>query len=217
MKCFRKLQILLIIATFGIWYIICRLLFDIELSHDLKYFKSKYFDVNDLYKSYSDDGFIFDTDKEIPLIFMRKAHITTGPTSFLITNKYFYYRLSRTKRIRDTGKAVTGKIFLGDIKKFDTKDHTVMDMVSIFVNGDLIGAFDAEEEKISAWHLKEYFSGLTLQGDSLITSVDKVPVVDQKKESDSVVKLKQLKDLFDQGVLTEEEFNTKKQELLNKL
>ena len=55
------------------------------------------------------------------------------------------------------------------------------------------------------------------QGDSLITSVDKVPVVDQKKESDSVVKLKQLKDLFDQGVLTEEEFNTKKQELLNKL
>jgi len=211
-----SLSTLMIIATWGIWYFIVKRLYGEEISQDIEYCKRfpRNMRMGSLYNLYKDE-FMFDTDKEMPLFFHKGGILS--PSRFLITNKNFYYSLTRTKKIRDTNYTVKGKIFLGDIKLVDAKPHTTTDSVSIIINSNLIGVFNAFQERRSADVLVKYLSGLALRGDSLITSVEQVPAAAQTKEADSITKIKQLKDLLDQGALSEEEFNTEKQKLLKQM
>ena len=67
-----------------------------------------------------------------------------------------------------------------------------------------------------------FMSGILSNKQTLLDKVESTqtqeqPVIVQSSEPDIATKIKQIKDLLDQGVLTEDEFNTKKQDLLDKM
>jgi len=84
------------------------------------------------------------------------------------------------------------------------------------INGEFIGALTASEIGLCKM-LQNYMSPLTLNNDLLDKSIESVksePIKSVESEPDVITKMKQLKELFDEGILTEEEFISKKKVLL---
>lgn len=65
--------------------------------------------------------------------------------------------------------------------------------------------------------LEDYFQGLCLNNEEFITCRSTTQPSVELNKNDIPAKIKQLKELFDGGSLTQEEFDTKKKELLDKM
>ena len=89
-----------------------------------------------------------------------------------------------------------------------------MNMRQIVIDGDVLGGFGHETKKK---FFQEFLEGISYQNSELFPEIAKQTIPIQSNEPDAATKIKQLKELFDQELITEEEFNSKKSELLKEM
>ena len=107
-----------------------------------------------------------------------------------------------------------------DISKFDLTGGKLRTATLIIV--DFECSIGLTGPKQNREYVTTFMTGLLQNKQTLLDKVESTqtqeqPVIVQSSQSDIDTKIKQIKDLLDQGVLTEDEFNTKKQELLDKM
>ncbi|MCF8124566.1 MAG: SHOCT domain-containing protein [Desulfarculaceae bacterium] len=161
-----------------------------------------------------DDFAPFDIEKEVPLLLLRDV---TGQFKLLATNMFIYFKLDKSKKMKDTHKLTVGKIPIHKIESFEVNRGFGGNSCDIFVNGELVGGlvFDNVTDVTT---LTNFLLKLTPKLDKLITYRPK----DKKdksidSEEDIPQKLEKLAKLKENGIISEEEFNNKKSELLDRM
>jgi hypothetical protein len=145
----------------------------------------------------------YDPAEEMPLLFLRPF---AGP-SFLATNNRLYYHFWRSRSI--SSQMLKGKVDLASIQVVDVKTGITGAVVNLLFNGTSIGAF-SPENKTEARLVRDYLAAVP-NYISEKPSPEKAVVA---AEPDALTKIERLKALYDQGVVSEEEFESKKKELL---
>lgn len=160
----------------------------------------------------------YDINTEVPLILYE--HGMVFEAIILITNKKLYYNLAASKKGRDIGNIQNGSISLDTISQVEVKPGAVGISAEIFVNGNRLGGFDIDKKK-NATILNAFLTPLATNNDELITDKEKstqgVTASKQPEKPDVATRIKQLKELLDQGIINENEFNDKKGALLAQL
>ena len=161
----------------------------------------------------------FDVENELVILYYDNE-AWVDHNVMLITNENLYYWLSSGKKILDVDEN-TGKIPLENLKgKIQIAGWLSHEII---INGNLLGGIDiATVDDSTKKLLQQFFDGISLNNEQYITkrsaNISNQPqVVVQTNEPDIATKIKQIKDLLDQGILSEDEFNTKKQDLLDKM
>jgi len=154
-----------------------------------------------------------DIEKEIPLVLAFAGGAMAGRTWIIVTNENVYFRLD--KKCGAINQHVQGNLSLQQIDNVEFKNKWPL-CLKMNINGEFIGALTASEIGLCKM-LQNYMSPLTLNNDLLDKSIESVksePIKSVESEPDVITKMKQLKELFDEGILTEEEFISKKKVLL---
>ena len=138
----------------------------------------------------------------------------------LITNENLYYWLSSGKKILDVDEN-TGKIPLENLKgKIQIAGWLSHEII---INGNLLGGMDiATVDDSTKKLLQQFFDGISLNNEQYITkrlaNISNQPqVVVQTNEPDIVTKIKQLNEFKEKGLISEEDFNSKKEEILKEM
>ena len=98
-----------------------------------------------------------------------------------------------------------------------------LNLHEIIINGNLLGGIDIATVNDSTKKLlQQFFDGISLNNEQYITkrsaNISNQPqVVVQTNEPDIVTKIKQLNEFKEKGLISEEDFNSKKTELLDKM
>jgi len=181
-------------------------------------------DIDKLKKIY-ETGANFDIVKEIPLFYYMYGGIILDLEWLLITNIKLYYNIMRSKKSRDSDSFNLGSISLADITGTSV-DHSSLLFAGLkglqsefTINGQLLGAINVTS-KSTGGIIHDYLSVLALRNQELITDRGQpARPYDNggSTEPDIPTKIKQLKGMLDDKIITEEEFHAKKQELLEKM
>jgi len=140
---------------------------------------------------------------------------------FFITNVNFYYNLGQVGKV--IGDQRIGKIPWKDFKTFEIGKGVINFVLT--VNGEEIGSmgwggknknFIVEMLRQITMNHSLLFPGQEKESEPQAAPSVQEPIV-VKSETDIPSQIKQLKELLDQDILTEDEFNTKKQDLLDKM
>lgn len=171
--------------------------------------------INDLksaYKLYAS----FNMENEIPIFWLKGAH----DEGILFTNSAMYYSLSASKKFADRNTMNRGRLGYEEIQTFEYKKAILTENIEITINGSMIGATLIMDHK----KVKGAFSLIinNVFGPQRARIIPDTPIGNTKQNIDTSgldvsIKLKQLKELFDGGIITEDDFNKKKQELLSKI
>jgi hypothetical protein len=143
-----------------------------------------------------------DFDQELMLDFYWE-----NKTGFLLTNEFMYLSLSG-QSITD----VTTRIYkkeLGSIKEFTVKKSWVHS--EILLNGESLGTFQLSGG--GKKFIRLLLDSISNRCQEHFSSIDHP---DSNQESD-LDKLKKLKEMFDSGVLNEDEFNSQKEKILDRM
>jgi len=155
----------------------------------------------------------FDPASEVVLMVYDNGARISDPLCFLVTNTTFYYRLVGGKGWTDT-KTKTNRIPLQNIKgKVEVKGWSSHELI---FDGNILGGIDLNQrdDKKAKRMLEDYFQGISMNRDTFFSSQNKTTDTNSK---DLMSSLKQLKELLDQGIINESEFNQKKAEILSKM
>lgn len=179
-------------------------------------------DIKKLYEIYTMFA-NFDIINEIPLFYYRYGGTLSELESILITNLKIYYNLLRSKK--DSSDYSTGSINLESITSTEAKPSSLLFaglkgiQIELYINGQLLGAFNVYSKKTGRL-VNDYLSALAFRNQEMIVdrqqSVQSANVGNHS-DTDIATKLNQLKGLLDNGILTEEEFNAKKKELIERM
>jgi len=132
--------------------------------HELDHGKA--IDLDKLYAANS-EWINIDINNEIPLLFHKIG--TMSPSCVLLTNTTLYYNMPRSKKSGDAKQLSMGKIDIADITQFDTKPHSIMDMITVIVNNNEVGAFNCNKAHgKSANNLRKLFQSIIMKKNSLL-------------------------------------------------
>ena len=159
-------------------------------------------------------------EKEIPLAMLFEG-VLDDRKWIIITNDKVYFRLN--KSVKDIANIKAdfnqGNIDLHKINSVEFKVK-LLAFLEMHINGELIGSLTKQKGLCKV--MNDYMSYLPSLLDEEPETIISKPVTStttesDKSEPDITTKLKQLKVLFDEGILTEEEFTSKKKELLKQM
>ncbi|BCS88179.1 hypothetical protein [Pseudodesulfovibrio sediminis] len=152
------------ILFWGVPMIFRSKLYPKAIVHELDHGKA--IDLDKLYAACS-EWIDIDINNEIPLLFHKIG--TLSPSCVLLTNTTLYYNMPKSKKSGDARQPSMGKIDIADITQFDTKPHSIMDMITIIVNGNEIGAFNCKKaHNRSANNLRKMLQSIIMKKNSLI-------------------------------------------------
>lgn len=170
------------------------------------------------YKSYGH----FHLQNETPVIWV--SNLEKG---LLFTNLAIYYHMQATKKIFDMNNKVKGVINYENINKIKFERALLTDQMELFVNDSLVGAilFGASlRGKGALSSFVETFLGPSKEKyipDSLKNnnafSASKESNSPSSESNDVTIRLKQLKQLLDDDIINQDDFECKKKELLDEM
>ena len=132
--------------------------------HELDHGKA--IDLDKLYAAHS-EWINMDINREMPLLFHKIGSMS--PSCVLLTNTTLYYNMPRSKKSGDAKQQTMGKIDIADITHFDTKPHSIMDMITLTVNNNEIGAFNCKKAHgKSANNIRKLFQSIIMKKNSLL-------------------------------------------------
>lgn len=132
--------------------------------HELDHGKA--IDLDKLYAANS-EWIDMDINKEMPLLFHKLG--TMSPSCVLLTNTTLYYNMPKSKKSGDARQQTMDKIDITDITQFDTKPHSIMDMITLTVNNNEIGAFNCKKaHNRSANNLRKLLQSIIMKKSSLL-------------------------------------------------
>ena len=180
--------------------------------------------IDELYEIYT-DGANFDLKKEIPLFFFTYGSVLLEREWFLITNCRLYFHLPRSKKVNDAIAFNSGSLALETINATEVKSSSLTLALfkglqaELFINNQLIGSFNVYSKQTGRL-INDYLSALVFRGQELMPDCcksDESATSNIEPKTDITSKLRELSSLFKDSIITEEEFDEKKRELLQKM
>ena len=167
-----------------------------------------------LYQANVEEKFFrFNVVEELPILLFRYSAFGFAQTWMLVTNKKLYYSL-------ETPEQNIGSMNLANINTIQIKLSSyllagVKGLDAKFtINEQFIGKLNLDKKR-EARLIHDYLAGLSLRKHELISST---PEESDKDPGLGIsAKLKEIKDLFDNDIISEEDFNSKKKDLLEKI
>lgn len=159
---------------------------------------------------------------EIPILLLDDTLFGSSASGFLITNLNFYYKLS----LKFSGSTAMNIIPLSNIQSFSIQVKLIG--ANLFINGKQFGyttslqAMYRKEAIITEEFMNIIINNLNQNYNEVIPDSSDNSInyssINKPLEEDTIIKkLKDLKGLLDEGILSEDEFIKKKTELIKQL